>query len=191
MKKIIIIFLQVSLFTLCFAQKDRIQNNLNRSEDYWDSIKTLDSELMTEIYNNLNKFIFYDTLGCDSVFQQYYSNGQLYSQIKYKKGMGYYEEYYSNGQLIFKSKYKFNKYIYSKWYSVNYDIKGNKFNTYRTGIYRFRKVDIVVHYKEGKKVLKRYYRKTHLLKEYDYLLKKWNYFDMNSNPDNFEKIYLL
>ena len=53
MKKIIIIFIQVSLFTFCFAQKEGVQNNLNRSEDYWDSIKTIDSELMTEIYNNL------------------------------------------------------------------------------------------------------------------------------------------
>lgn len=165
-------FLTVLLFFIL-----SFSNGQNSNNQYWDSIIDLDMYLKGKVDYNNKIYMYYDTLVYDSIRVHYYDNGQLYSITKIKNGIGYYTEFYSNGQFCCKYKLINNQYVPNKLYQVDYDIKGNKYNTFRIGFYKFRKVKIVVHYKEGKKVLKRYYLKHQLLKEYDYNIKKWFYFD--------------
>lgn len=179
MKKLLSTVSLLFLLLCCNGQLDKFKKNNIQNNQYWDSIIDLDIDLKGTVDYNNKIYKYYDTLGYDSIIVHYYDNGQLYSKTKYRDGIGYYSEYYSNGQLFFKSKLKNRIYDNDKLYYANYDIKGNKFNTFRIGFYKFRKVKIVVHYKDGEKVLKRYYWKTHLLKEYDYVLKKWFYFDLD------------
>lgn len=122
-KKVFIMLNIIILFVSCITRKESIKK-FDAERDRLDSIERIDNKYKSE------KYVWrvgYDTLGYDSLFICYYSNGEVREKLIYKddQNIPLKEEYYFNGQLCTKG--YFSKPFYINTYDIKYryDIEGN------------------------------------------------------------------